>query len=197
VLTVANVSKAYGPRVLFRDLTFQVFERERVCLVGPNGVGKTTLFKIITGELLADSGNVELTGDRTIGYLEQETDALRDQTVIQATVSATPAMTRAGTELERVNEQLANDPTDPHLLRRHGELQAQFETLGGYRAEADAYEILNGLGFTPQQANASCDDLSGGWLMRVALARLLVAKPDLLLLDEPTNHLDLESVRWL
>jgi len=197
VLTVAGVTKAYGPRVLFRDLTFQVFERERVCLVGPNGVGKTTLFKIITGELLADAGNVELLGDRTIGYLEQETDHLRGMTVVEATVAATPAMTRAGTELAEVTEALARDHSDPKLLRRHGELQARFETLGGYRADAEAYEILAGLGFSPAQADGPCDALSGGWLMRVALARLLVARPDLLLLDEPTNHLDLESVRWL
>lgn len=197
MLTVGGVSKAYGPRVLFEDLTLQVFERERVCLVGPNGVGKTTLFKIITGEILPDEGSVELIGDRTFGYLEQETDNLRGQRIIDATVAATPAMRDAGHELKQIEAKMAMTPHDQKLIDRHGELQSRFESMGGYRAEADAYSILHGLGFSPEQANDVADSLSGGWLMRLALARLLVAQPDLLLLDEPTNHLDLESVRWL
>ncbi|MFP5224014.1 MAG: ABC-F family ATP-binding cassette domain-containing protein [Actinomycetota bacterium] len=199
MLSLSGVSKSYGPRTLFQDLSLQIFEGERVCLVGPNGVGKTTLLRIITGELAADEGKVELLTGRRLGTLEQETDHLRGMRVIDAVTSAAPAMTEAGERLKQIAHELPDTSPElrDRLLAEQGRLQTLFEALDGYRVEARAYQILDGLAFTPEQANGPTDDLSGGWLMRVALARLLIAAPDLMLLDEPTNHLDLESVRWL
>ena len=200
VIDVRGVSKAFGDRVLFRDASIRIGARDRVALVGPNGAGKTTLVEMIAGLQQPDGGEISVPRDAVVGYLPQETDALRGKTVLNEVLSAGVAMTEAGHRLEVLQRDL-EETTDPlerdRLLKEFGHLQARFEQLGGYSLEAEASKICAGLGFREQDLGKRVEELSGGWMMRVALAKLLLANPDCLLLDEPTNHLDLESVVWL
>jgi ATP-binding cassette, subfamily F, member 3 len=200
VISIVGLRKGYGARHLFRGADLRVGARDRLALVGPNGSGKTTLFEMIAGIQEPDAGSISLTRGTRLGYLPQTTDALRGRSIIAEVLSATPAMAEVGHRLEILTGELA-DITDPaerdELIHEYSRLQARFETLGGYSAEARAREICAGLGYDDADLERRTESLSGGWLMRVALAKLLVSSPDALLLDEPTNHLDLESVRWL
>ncbi len=199
MITISGLRKGFGARELFAGATLSVGARDRLALVGPNGSGKTTLFEMIVGLQDPDAGSIDVTRGATLGYLRQETDALRGTTILQEIVGAAPAM-REGHRLEVLAEEVGKTTDEGErakLLAEYARLQERFEALEGYSAEARAREIANGLGFAPDQLDAMTDSLSGGWLMRVALAKLLLSAPDALLLDEPTNHLDLESVRWL
>ncbi len=199
MLTLHDIRKAYGSRVLFDDATLQIGARERVALVGPNGAGKTTLFEMIARRMSPDSGRIQVQKGVVIGYLTQEILELKGKTILQEVLSAAAGATsvqhRMGV-LQQDMAQASGDELDA-LLAEYGELQHQYEALGGYNVETQAREILGGLGFREESFEKATDHLSGGWLMRVALAKLLLQNPDLLLLDEPTNHLDLESVVWL
>jgi ATP-binding cassette, subfamily F, member 3 len=200
VIDVQGIRKAFGDRVLFRNASIRIGARDRAALVGPNGSGKTTLVEMIAGIQRPDGGEITVPKDAVVGYLPQETDELRGSTVLAEVLSAGQAMTEAGHRLEVLQRDLAetDDPADiDRLLAEFGHLQARFETLGGYSLEAEAATICAGLGFREQDLDKRVEELSGGWMMRVALAKLLLANPDCLLLDEPTNHLDLESVVWL
>ncbi|MDP9344076.1 MAG: ATP-binding cassette domain-containing protein [Actinomycetota bacterium] len=200
MIDVRGLHKAFGDRVLFRDASLRIGARDRVALVGPNGSGKTTLVEMIAGIQQPDGGEITVPKDAVIGYLPQETDALRGKTALAEVLSAGQAMTEAGHRLDVLQRELA-ETTDTaergRLLTEFGHLQSRFETLGGYSLEAEASRICAGLGFRERDLGRMIEELSGGWMMRVALAKLLVANPDCLLLDEPTNHLDLESVVWL
>ena len=200
MIDVRGVHKSFGDRVLFRDASVRIGARDRLALVGPNGSGKTTLVEMIGGLQEPDAGTVSIPKDTVIGYLPQETDSLRGRTVLAEVLSAGRAMTEAGHRLEILHREL-DETTDAQerdrLLAEYATLQARFETLGGYSLEAEAAKICAGLGFRESDLGRMTDALSGGWMMRVALAKLLLANPDCLLLDEPTNHLDLESVIWL
>ena len=200
MITIAGLRKGFGAKELLRDADLRVGARDRLALVGPNGSGKTTLFEMIVGLQEPDGGTISVTRGARLGYLPQTTDALRGRTIIAEVVGAAPAMAEVGHRLEILTGELA-EVTEPaerdELIREYARLQARFETLGGYSAEARAREICAGLGFSDADLERPAETLSGGWLMRVALAKLLVSSPDALLLDEPTNHLDLESVRWL
>jgi ATP-binding cassette subfamily F protein 3 len=200
MIDVRGLHKAFGDRVLFRDASLRIGARDRVALVGPNGSGKTTLVEMIAGIQQPDAGEITVPKDAVIGYLPQETDALRGKTVLAEVLSAGLAMTEAGHRLDVLQRELA-ETTDPvereRLLTEFGHLQSRFEVLGGYSLEAEAARICAGLGFRERDLGRRVEELSGGWMMRVALAKLLLANPDCLLLDEPTNHLDLESVVWL
>jgi ATP-binding cassette, subfamily F, member 3 len=200
VITISNVRKSFGARDLLRDTGFRLGARDRIALVGPNGSGKTTLLEMITGAQVPDEGMIEMASDVVVGYLPQETDALRGRDILTEVVSAGAAMSQAGHRLEIVERDLA-EATDPDertaLLSEFTRLQQRFDELGGYSLEARAKRILSGLAFKEKDLSRPTDSLSGGWLMRVALAKLLLAAPDALLLDEPTNHLDLESMKWL
>ncbi|MBI4734704.1 MAG: ABC-F family ATP-binding cassette domain-containing protein, partial [candidate division NC10 bacterium] len=199
MIQIEDISKSFGGQVLFRDLTWHITRGQRIGLVGPNGAGKTTLCRILTGQMEVDSGQVRRAKSATIGYLPQEIATPGDGTVLGHLLAGFPEIERLEAELELLAGEMAEveNGASEDLMRRYGDLQHQYEALGGYSLEARAKAILGGLGFGPDDFFAPLTKLSGGWRMRVALGRLLLQAPDLLLLDEPTNHLDLESLQWL
>jgi ATP-binding cassette subfamily F protein 3 len=196
VIQVEGVSRAYGDRVLFRDVTWQLSGRERIGLVGPNGVGKTTLCRILAGLDPPDTGRVSRARETTVGYLPQEAAGEARGSVLGEALSGFPEVWELERQLEALAVRLHEAPDDA-LTARYGDLQHRFEALGGYRLETEARVILSGLGFREGDFARPLVEFSGGWRMRAALARLLLQGPTLLLLDEPTNHLDLESLGWL
>jgi ATP-binding cassette subfamily F protein 3 len=198
VIQLESISKGYGGQALFRDLSWTIAGGERIGLVGPNGAGKTTLCRILAGIEEPDEGRVSRARATTVGYLPQEVAVTGDQSVLAEALSGFEDVWRLEREMETVAAALAGHPADAEALTaRYGELQHRFEALGGYRLETEARTILGGLGFRPDDFGRPVTEFSGGWRMRVALARLLLLRPSLLLLDEPTNHLDLESLGWL
>ena len=202
ILLVDKIEKSFGARVLFSGASFQINPGERFALVGPNGAGKTTMLKIIMGIDSPDAGQVQYSKDCQVGYLEQETNLEhKDTTILAEVMAAAKEIRRMG---ERANElqaqitELSEQGKDVDaLLNEYGQVQDRFEHLGGYELESNARKILSGLGFKVTDFERPCSEFSGGWQMRIALAKLFLRHPDLLLLDEPTNHLDLESVQWL
>ena len=199
MITVSGLSKSHGQRTLFRDVTFRLLPGRRIALVGGNGVGKTTLMEIVVGLQDADSGDIHRPKDLRVGYLPQELDESRSGTVLDEVLAGADHIRSLGDELESLLHAVANTEGAEHdrVLARYGEAQSRFEQLGGYSLEADARRILAGLGFGDIDADRPFAELSGGWQMRAALARLMLARPDVLVLDEPTNHLDTDSIAWL
>ncbi len=201
MLQLINVSLSFGGQQVFRGLNWRVRNGDRVGLVGPNGAGKTTLFRLITEQLEPDSGSLQRGRGVTIGYLPQEGIEVAGRTLFVETRSALPQLTDIQTELSEIHTALEQNNGDEEehteLLARYGELQHRFEELGGFRADAEVAKVLNGLGFREDQFEQPTETFSGGWQMRIALAKLLLQQPDVLLLDEPTNHLDLDSLLWL
>ncbi len=195
MLNLSGISKAYGDRVLFADVTLQVNRGDRIGLVGPNGAGKSTLFSIILGEDSADAGEITLERGTRMGYLPQESAPISDETVIELATAVSPEYTRLRRILKAWD---ADHPAEAiHHEEIHDDVHDRFNDLGGYRLEAKARQILAGLSFREGDAERRASEMSGGWVMRAHLARLLTLEPDLLLLDEPTNHLDLEALLWL
>jgi ATP-binding cassette subfamily F protein 3 len=194
MLTISGLSKSFGGRVLFSDVTLQINREDRIGLVGPNGAGKTTLFSMILGNEGHDDGKVILERGVTLGYLPQESAPVGDETVIELATSVSPEFVK----LRRII--MAWDAGHPieaaHPEEIHDDVHNRFHELGGYQLEAKAKQILVGLGFKEKDFDRPASELSGGWVMRGHLARLLVQEPDLLMLDEPTNHLDLETLIW-
>jgi ATPase subunit of ABC transporter with duplicated ATPase domains len=200
MISLAHVSKQYGRQLLFVDASFQLNPGETVGLVGPNGSGKTTLFRLITGEETPDEGEVSVPKKLTIGYFRQDVEESSGRSVLDEAIFGSGRVGDLHHELERLNHDMA-DPDKAgdmdRILARFGEVQEEYEHLGGYALEAQAREVLHGLGFDDEQIDADVGHLSGGWKMRVAMARVLLGTPDVLLMDEPTNHLDIESIVWL
>jgi ATPase subunit of ABC transporter with duplicated ATPase domains len=198
VIAFSSVSKQYGGQILFVDASFQINPGEKVGLVGPNGAGKTTVFRLIIGEDQPDDGAIERPRKLTLGYFRQDVGELRGRSILAETCAGAGEVARLGEELAVLGARLeaAGDDLDD-VVARFGEVQARYQDLGGYELEARAQTILHGLGFVDDQMHHDVGTLSGGWKMRVALAQILLARPDLLLLDEPTNYLDLESILWL
>jgi ATP-binding cassette subfamily F protein 3 len=194
MLTLSGIKKAYGDRVLFADATLQVNREDRIGLVGPNGAGKTTLFSIVMGQDQPDEGEITFERGISRGYLPQESAPIADETVIELATGITPEYIK----LRRILQAWDLDhPTEAlHHEDVHDDVHDRFNELGGYRLEAKAKQILAGLSFRDKDFDRPAREMSGGWVMRAHLARLLVQEPDLLLLDEPTNHLDLEALLW-
>jgi len=200
MITLNNVSKQYGRQVLFIDASFQLNAGEKVGLVGPNGAGKTTLFRMLTGEESADEGSVSLPKRMTLGYFRQDVGEMSGRSVLDEAIAGSGRVGELHHELEELQHALADpDRADAmdKILERFGDVQHAYEDLGGYELESRAREVLQGLGFTDAQIDGDVGELSGGWKMRVGMARVLLGRPDVLLLDEPTNHLDIESILWL
>jgi ATP-binding cassette subfamily F protein 3 len=199
MITVSGLTKAYGARVLFRDVTFQLSDGRRIALVGGNGAGKTTLLEIVLGTTEADAGEVHRPKDQTIGYLPQEITEWGSGSVLDEVLAGRPEIQHLDQRLTVLHDEIAATDGEAHdrALAAYGEAQSRFESLGGYAVEASAHRVLAGLGFAAGDAKRPLTDMSGGWRMRAALGRLLLAQPDVLILDEPTNHLDTDSVTWL
>ncbi|HEU5124167.1 MAG TPA: ABC-F family ATP-binding cassette domain-containing protein [Verrucomicrobiae bacterium] len=194
MLTLAGISKAYGERVLFADATLQLNRHDRIGLVGPNGAGKSTLLSIILGTEEADDGEVIFERGVSVGHLPQESMPFSDETVIELATSISPEFIK----LRRIIHAWDNDhPVEAlHPEEIHDNVHDRFNELGGYQIEAKAKQILAGLSFREKDFDRPAREMSGGWVMRAHLARLLAEEPDLLILDEPTNHLDLEALIW-
>ena len=201
MLQLINLSLSFGGQELFRNLNWHVRKGERIGLVGPNGAGKTTLFRLIVGQLEPDAGSVQRGREATIGYLPQEGITITGRPLFTEARSALPQLTEIQRELAAIHDALERQDVggEEHdeLLARYGDLQHRFEELGGFRADAEVAKVLTGLGFHESQFEQPTETFSGGWQMRLALAKLLLQQPDILLLDEPTNHLDLDSLLWL
>ncbi len=199
ILNVDKISKTYGARTLFAEASLRIEDRDRYALVGPNGAGKTTMMNIIAGLDAPDAGHVTFAKGVKPGYLEQESIEMDGRSVLEEVMTSVADVAAMGArlaELEAALEGAAEDEA-PALLDEYGTLRTRFEARDGYNIEAQAHRVLFGLGFHEADMARSTDEFSGGWQMRISLAKLLLREPDLLLLDEPTNHLDLESVRWL
>jgi ATPase subunit of ABC transporter with duplicated ATPase domains len=200
MVSFAKIGKQYGKQILFVDASFQLNPGEKVGLVGPNGSGKTTLFRMIVGEEAPDEGEVSVPKKLTIGYFRQDVEEMSGRSVLDETIAGSGRLGQLHHELEDLNHAMA-DPARAAdmdgILARFGEVQEEYEHLGGYALEAQAREVLHGLGFADDRIDADVGELSGGWKMRVAMARVLLGSPDVLLMDEPTNHLDIESIIWL
>jgi ATPase subunit of ABC transporter with duplicated ATPase domains len=200
MIRIDNVGKQHGKQVLFLDASAVIHRGEHVGLVGPNGAGKSTLFRMIMKEEGPDEGQVAVDRGVTIGYFSQDVGEMKGKTVVAETMDGAGPISGIAAELHQLELDMADpDKLDQidKLVERFGEVQARFDELGGYSLEGRAKEILAGLGFSEEMMSGDVGALSGGWKMRVALARILLMKPDAMLLDEPSNHLDLESIIWL
>ncbi|MBL0216115.1 MAG: ABC-F family ATP-binding cassette domain-containing protein [Myxococcales bacterium] len=198
MIAFSSVSKQYGGQLLFVEASFQINPGEKVGLVGPNGAGKSTVFRMIAGEEQPDDGGIERPKKLTLGYFRQDVGDLKGRSILVETCSGAGEVAELGSELAVLTQKLENPGDDlDEVVARFSEVQERYQNLGGYELDARAQSILHGLGFADAQLGNDVGTLSGGWKMRVALAQILLARPDLLLLDEPTNYLDLESILWL
>src|SRR5216110_928658 len=201
MIQLSELTKSFGDRVLFDDVTWQITDRERVGLCGPNGAGKTTLLKMMAGLDEPDAGAILKPSTLSVGYLPQDGLAHSGRTLIDEATSAFGDLLAIKAEMHDVEERLG-DPAIPEaehdqMLARYSDLQDTFRHRDGYSIELKTATVLQGLGFTTTDFPRPCETFSGGWQMRIALAKLLLGQPNLLLLDEPTNHLDLEARNWL
>lgn len=202
MLDIHNLGVSFGGEVLFQDLSFRIGRGDRIGLIGKNGAGKSTLLKLLAGENSPTEGIMSLEKDITLGYLPQELEVDNHRTVLEETFQAFPEILKNQSLQDEIGEQL-NTRTDyesdayQNLIQELSDLGSAFETLGGYQYKSQSEKILAGLGFTTQDFDQLTDTFSGGWRMRIELAKILLKSHDLLLLDEPTNHLDIDSIEWL
>ena len=199
MISFANVTKQYGRQVLFIEASFQLNPGEKVGLVGPNGAGKSTLFRMLSGEESADAGSVNIPKNVTIGYFRQEVDEMSGRPVLDEAIAGSGRLGDLHHELLELERAMADPAADDFdaVLERFGHVQEEYQHSGGYELEARAREVLHGLGLSDAQIDGDVGALSGGWKMRVSMAKILLGRFDVLLLDEPTNHLDIESIVWL
>ncbi|MEB3298381.1 MAG: ABC-F family ATP-binding cassette domain-containing protein [Candidatus Sericytochromatia bacterium] len=201
MIAFTKVTKTHGKRHLYKDASFQVNPGDRVGLVGPNGAGKTTIFRLIMGEERPDEGNISIPERFRIGYFSQDPAADTESTVLASALAGAGEVAELEASIQRLSEQLGDPDLEEEamtrILEELGEAQTRFEDLGGYDLESRAQVILGGLGFSNEDMQKSVRAFSGGWRMRIELAKVLLGQPDALVLDEPTNHLDVESIVWL
>ena len=200
MIRLDNINKQQGHQILFIEASATLLRGEKVGLVGPNGAGKTTLFRMITGEEAPDEGQVGLDRGITIGYFSQDVGDMSGRSAVNEVMDGAGPVSSVAAELKVLEEAMADpDQLDniDAIIGRYGEVQGRFEELDGYAMEGRAREVLAGLSFSQEMMDGDVGALSGGWKMRVALARILLMRPDAMLLDEPSNHLDLESLIWL
>ena len=200
MIRLDNISKQNGHQLLFIDAAMGVLKGEKVGLVGPNGAGKSTLFRMIAGQDKPDDGQVTIDPGMTIGYFSQDVGEMSGQSAVMAVMDGVGPASALAAEMAQLEAAMVDpDQIDnmDALVTRYGEVQGRFEELDGYALDARAREVLAGLSFSQERMDGDVGLLSGGWKMRVALARILVMRPDGMLLDEPSNHLDLESLIWL
>jgi ATPase subunit of ABC transporter with duplicated ATPase domains len=200
MISLSNISKQYGRQVLFVDASFQLRKGEKIGLVGPNGAGKTTIFRMITGEETADAGQISIPKRTTIGYFRQDVESMGGQSTLDEAIAGSGRVGELHQKLGELEREMADpDKADEmeRILEQFGNVQEEYQSIGGYELEARAREVLQGLGFEATMIDSDVAKLSGGWKMRVAMAKVLLSDPDVLLMDEPTNHLDIESILWL
>lgn len=201
MIHLSNISKQQGNKVLYRNGSFQINAGEKIGLVGPNGAGKTTIFRIIMGEEGIDGGTISKSDRTVIGYFSQNIEEMRGRSALEEVKSAVGNIGDMQARMQEYEAKLSDPDLDPDemmkILEVYGEMQGEFERLGGYDLESRAAEILTGLGIGPEDYHRPTESFSGGWKMRIALAKILALNPEVLLMDEPTNHLDVESIIWL
>ena len=204
MIHLSGIAKQYGDKILFQNGGFQVRPGDKIGLVGPNGAGKTTIFRIITRKENVDTGTVNIADRTLIGYFSQDVGEMRGRSALEEVKGGAGRVSELATLLAKYEKQLedsaVNPISDDHmaaLLERYGEVQSEFEQRGGYDLDSRAKEILTGLRIGPDDYDRPVESFSGGWKMRIALAKILALNPDVLLMDEPTNHLDVESIMWL
>jgi len=200
MIRIENISKSNSHRILFIEASASLNRGEKIGLVGPNGAGKTTLFRMITGEDAPDEGQVATEKNVSIGYFNQDVGEMSGRSAVAEVMNGAGPVSEVAAELRELETAMVDpdrlDEMDA-IIERYGEVQARYEELDGYGLEGRAREVLDGLSFTQEMMDGDVGKLSGGWKMRVALARILLMRPDVMLLDEPSNHLDLESLIWL
>ena len=204
MIALSGVRKQYGQKMLYENGTFQIRPGDKLGLVGPNGAGKTTVFRIITGEESVDGGSVSKPERWVIGYFSQDVGEMKGRSALGEVLAGAGRVSELGEALAKMQNRLSrleevplDDDEMAAMLEKYGEAQSEFEARGGFDLEARAKEILTGLGIGPSDYDRPVESFSGGWKMRIELAKILALKPDVLLMDEPTNHLDLESIVWL
>ncbi len=201
MLNISNVEVTAGGAPLFSNVSFQINPGEKVGLVGPNGAGKTTIFRIITGDQRPDKGAVSIQNDTRMAYFSQKSGEMKGRSALEEVIEGNVRVGLLAKKLRDFEEKLCDPELDPDemnvILEKMGDVQTEFEKLGGFEIETDAQTILTGLGISPEDHNKPVEDFSSGWKMRISLAKVLLLRPDLILMDEPTNYLDMETILWL
>jgi ATP-binding cassette, subfamily F, member 3 len=197
MITVSNLSKSYGGQVLYQNGSFFIGPGEKVGLVGPNGAGKTSLFRLLIGEERADTGSINYAGNLRVCYFSQNVGELKGRSAIEEVIHGNPRLGFLKTEISKIEKALEEGEYSDELLEKLGDYQTEFEKMGGYEIDHQAAEVLTGLGIGPDEHQRPVEAFSGGWKMRIALAKVLAQNPEFILMDEPTNYLDLESIVWL
>ncbi len=201
MIFLSNVSKFFNGKPLFREVNISVHRGDRAGIVGPNGAGKSTILGMMEGVMTPDEGEVSIEKRIRLGVLRQELIQVNDGPILQEVMNISDEVQQIRERLKSLEKEMSrlseHSEDAEAIIEEHGRLQHEFEGYGGYTLEARALKVLAGLGFKPEDVHRRWSEFSGGWRMRVALAKILLAEPDALLLDEPTNHLDLESLLWV